>query len=104
MKKLVSLVLVLCMVMAMAVCAAPKAAAETDVKAIIAEAQNMTLEELAKKAIEESNGKMFYGVGNSSRGKSALPLFIAYLQTIDPNYNMEFEWQAPSPCCSTATR
>ena len=55
----------------------------------------MTLEELAKKAIEESNGKMFYGVGNSSRGKSALPLFIAYLQTIDPSYNMEFEWQQP---------
>ena len=38
---------------------------------------------------------MFYGVGNSSRGKSALPLFIAYLQTIDPSYNMEFEWQQP---------
>ena len=53
------------------------------------------MEELAKKAIEESNGKTFYGVGNSSRGKSALPLFIAYLQTIDPNYNMEFEWQQP---------
>ena len=43
----------------------------------------MTLEELAKKAIEESNGKTFYGVGNSSRGKSALPLFIEYLQSID---------------------
>ena len=41
------------------------------------------------------HGKMFYGVGNSSRGKSALPLFIAYLQTIDPSYNMEFEWQQP---------
>ena len=26
---------------------------------------------------------MFYGVGNSSRGKSALPLFIDYLKTID---------------------
>ena len=38
---------------------------------------------------------MFYGVGNSSRGKTALPLFIAYLQTIDPNYTMEFEWQQP---------
>ena len=38
---------------------------------------------------------MFYGVGNSSRGKSALPLFIEYLQSIDPSYNMEFEWQQP---------
>ena len=95
MKKLISMVLVVCMVLAIAVSGATRASAETDVKAIIAEAQNMTLEELAKKAIEESNGKMFYGVGNSSRGKSALPLFIAYLQTIDPSYNMEFEWQQP---------
>ncbi|MBO4415758.1 MAG: hypothetical protein J5824_07240, partial [Lachnospiraceae bacterium] len=48
----------------------------TGVDKIIQEAQGMTLEELAKKAIEESKGKTFYGVGNSSRGKSALPLFI----------------------------
>ena len=67
----------------------------TPTQQIIQEAQGMTLEELAKKAIEESNGKMFYGVGNSSRGKSALPLFIEYLQTIDPNYTLEFEWQQP---------
>jgi hypothetical protein len=67
----------------------------TGVDKIIKEAQGMTLEELAKKAIEESNGKTFYGVGNSSRGKSALPLFIEYLQTIDPNYTIEFEWQQP---------
>ena len=65
------------------------------VQQIIKEAQGMTMEELAKKAIEESNGQKLYGVGNSSRGKSALPLFIAYLQTIDPNYNLEFEWQQP---------
>ena len=74
-----------------------KAPAEnlTGVDAIIAEAQGMTLEELAKKAIEESNGQTFYGVGNSSRGKTAIPLFISYLQTIDPSYNMNFEWQQP---------
>ena len=67
----------------------------SSVQKIIKEAEGMSLEELAKKAIEESNGKMFYGVGNSSRGKSALPLFIEYLKTIDPSYNMEFEWQQP---------
>ncbi len=67
----------------------------TGIDAIIAEAETMTMEELAKKAIEESNGKTFYGVGNSSRGKSALPVFIEYLQSIDPNYTMEFEWQQP---------
>lgn len=64
-------------------------------QAIIKEAEGMSMEELAKKAIEESNGATFYGVGNSSRGKSALPLFIEYLQSIDPSYNMEFEWQQP---------
>ena len=67
----------------------------TPTQQIIQEAQGMTLEELAQKAIEESNGKTFLGVGNSSRGKSALPLFIEYLKTIDPSYNMEFEWQQP---------
>ena len=75
--------------------AAEPAAELTGIDAIIAEAEGMTMEELANKAIEESNGKTFYGVGNSSRGKSALPLFIEYLQTIDPNYSMEFEWQQP---------
>lgn len=74
---------------------APKEENLTGIDAIIKEAEGMSMEELAKKAIEESNDKTFYGVGNSSRGKSALPLFIAYLQTIDPNYNMEFEWQQP---------
>ncbi|MBR0090409.1 MAG: hypothetical protein IJP92_01780 [Lachnospiraceae bacterium] len=67
----------------------------TGIDAIIAEAQTMSMEELAQKAIEESNGKTFYGVGNSSRGKSALPLFIEYLQSIDPSYSMEFDWQQP---------
>ena len=79
MKKFV--VVLLALVMALSLCMA--VSARDDVKAVIEEAQGMTLEELAAKAIEESNGKMFYGVGNSSRGKSALPLFIAYLQTID---------------------
>ncbi|SDI45670.1 hypothetical protein SAMN05421493_1158 [Pseudobutyrivibrio sp. 49] len=71
------------------------AAELTGIDKIIAEAETMTLDELAQKAIEESNGKTFYGVGNSSRGKSALPLFIEYLQGIDSSYNMEFEWQQP---------
>ena len=75
--------------------AATPAAELTGIDAIIAEAEGMTMEELAKKAIEESNGKTFYGVGNSSRGKSALPVFIEYLQSIDSSYTMEFEWQQP---------
>ena len=67
----------------------------TPTQQIIQEAQGMTLEELAQKAIEESNGQKFYGVGNSSRGATALPLFVEYLQSIDPSYTLEFEWQQP---------
>ncbi len=67
----------------------------TATQKIIAEAETMTLEELAAKAIEESNGATFFGVGNSSRGKTALPLFIEYLQSIDPSYTLEYDWQQP---------
>jgi hypothetical protein len=67
----------------------------TTTQQIIAEAEGMTLEELGKKAIEESKGATFYGVGNSSRGKSALPLFIDYLKTLDSSYDMSFDWQQP---------
>jgi len=67
----------------------------TKTQQIIYEAQSMSLEELAQKAIEESNGATFYGVGNSSRGNTALPLFIEYLQTIDPSYTLNYDWQQP---------
>ncbi len=99
MKKFVAMMLAVVMVLGLVACGtatpANTDAKDSAVKQVIKEAQGMTLEELAKKAIEESNGATFYGVGNSSRGKSALPLFIEYLQTIDPNYTMEFEWQQP---------
>ena len=108
MKKLIALLLALCMVLSLVACGGSNEPAAdegnkepvveenlTETQKIIKEAQTMTLEELAKKAIEESNGAMFYGLGNSSRGKTALPLFIAYLQTIDPNYTLNFEWQQP---------
>ena len=67
----------------------------TATEKILKEAETMSMEELAKKAIEESNGKTFFGVGNSSRGKTAIPLFIDYLKTIDPSYSMEYDWQQP---------
>ena len=92
MKKLLSVLLVLAMILS--VCSL--ASAET-VEEIIAQAQTMTLEELFQKAIEESNGKRFDAVGNSSRGKSVLPLFVEALQKIDPNYTLDFDggWQQP---------
>ena len=94
MKKIFALVLALFLLVSLVGCG-DKKKEQSEVQKIIEQAQTMTLEELAKKAIEESNGKQFYGVGNSSRGKSALPLFIDYLKTIDPSYNMTFEWQQP---------
>lgn len=96
-KRILSLILTCCMAAGTLAGAATVNAKdkESDTQKIIKEAQGMTMEELAKKAIEESNGKTFYGVGNSSRGKSALPLFIDYLKSIDSSYSMEFDWQQP---------
>lgn len=94
MKKLFAVILAVMMVVAavlMVACNNKK----SEVQKIIEQAQNMTMEELAAKAIEESNGKTFYGLGNSSRGKSALPYFISYLQTIDSSYTLKYEWQQP---------
>ncbi len=99
MKKALSLILIAIITASLLFAGGEKEAAApaelSAVQQIIKEAETMSMEELAKKAIEESNGKTFYGLGNSSRGKTALPLFIQYLQTIDPSYNMNFEWQQP---------
>ena len=98
MKKLIVWMLAIALMLPLAACGSREenvVADQTKTEQIIREAQEMTLEELARKAIEESNGKTFYGVGNSSRGKSALPLFVEYLQTIDPSYSMEYDWQQP---------
>ena len=90
MKKLFALLLAA--VMVLSVCSF--ASAET-VEEIIAQAQTMTLEELFQKAIEESNGKRFDAVGNSSRGKSAGASFVEMLQKMDPSYTIEFDWGQP---------
>ena len=91
MKKLLALALVFVLTMSLL----PIAMADESVADIIAQAQTMTLDELFHKAIEESNGKRFDAVGNSSRGKSVLPLFIEELQKIDASYTLEFSWQQP---------
>ena len=98
MKKMIVWVLAIALVLPLAACGVSDnnaVSGNTKTEQIIREAQEMTLDELARKAIEESNGKTFYGVGNSSRGKSALPLFVEYLQAIDPGYSMEYDWQQP---------
>ncbi|MBR0354366.1 MAG: hypothetical protein IJK35_03220, partial [Oscillospiraceae bacterium] len=110
MKKFLALVLALAMTLSLVACGGGNSSSDgsttttpapaddanlTAVQKIIKEAEGMTMEELAKKAIEESKGQTLYGVGNSSRGKSALPLFIEYLQRIDSSYTLEFDWQQP---------
>ena len=67
MKKIVSIILALCLCLSVF----SFASAET-VEEVIAQAETMTLDELFQKAIEESNGKRFDAVGNSRRGKSVL--------------------------------
>lgn len=67
----------------------------SEVEKVIAEAQTMSFEDLCKKAIEESNGKTLYGVGNSSRGKTAGASFVEQLQSMDPSYTGTIEWSQP---------
>lgn len=60
----------------------------------------MSLDELMLKAYEESNGKTFSGVGNSSRGKTALPYFIDYVNEVAKKnglgeYTLTADWQQP---------
>ena len=64
MKKLLALFLALSLMLTLT---GSFALAES-VEDVIAQAQQMTNAELYQKAIEESNGKTLYGIGNSSRG------------------------------------
>jgi len=95
MKKVLAVLIAVVMMTAAVLLVACDNKPKSEVQKIIEEAQTMTLEELGKKAIEESKGKTLYGVGNSSRGKTALPLFVDYLKTLDSSYTLNFEWQQP---------
>ncbi len=92
MKKLLSFILILSLALTLV---APAAFGEESVEAIIAQAQNMTNEELYQKAIEESNGKEMYGIGNSSRGASAGESFVAMLKEMDASYTGTINWSQP---------
>ena len=67
MKRFLSIILAAAMIVSMFAVAGCKgnepAKNESAVQKIIKEAQGLSLEELAKKAIAESKGKTFYGVG-----------------------------------------
>lgn len=93
MKKFLSLVLALALFGTLF--AGQSFAEANSVEEIIALAQTMSNEELYKKAIEESKGQTLYGIGNTSRGKTAGASFIEMLKTIDPSYDGVLEWSQP---------
>lgn len=70
--------------------------AGSDTRKIIAEAQGMELQEIAEKAIRESGGSTFRGIGTDSRAALAMRNFVKYLQTLDPAYSAETEWYTMS--------
>ncbi|MCL2782916.1 MAG: hypothetical protein FWD80_02950 [Propionibacteriaceae bacterium] len=76
--------------------ASPSQSAPLDaLQQLIQQAEGMTNQQLFEKAIEESNGKTMYGIGNTSRGATAATSFIAELQTINPNYTGKIDWSQP---------
>lgn len=92
MKRLLSVIVALMMLLSLTGAAL---AQDLSVEEVIAQAEQMTNDELYRKAIEESNGKVLYGIGNSSRGKTAGASFVAMLQGIDPSYTGTIEWSQP---------
>lgn len=86
---------ILCAILALALMMASCIAMAETVEEVIAQAQTMTNEELFAKAIEESKGQTLYGIGNSSRGKTAGASFVEMLKTIDPSYDGVIEWSQP---------
>ena len=87
MKKFLSILLVVSMLSAVLAGCGSKASSsknkeKSEVEKVIEQAEKMSLEELYKKAIEESKGKTMYGIGNSSRGATAATSFIEELKKI----------------------
>lgn len=76
-------------------CNGKTAAKKSAVQEVISQAEDMSFDELCKKAIEESKTATLKGIGNSSRGKTAGASFIQYLQSLDPSYQGKIEWSQP---------
>ena len=93
MKKLLAFILISAIVFSLCSFAA---AESLTVEEIIAQARNMSNDELYRMAIQESNGKKFSAIGNSSRGGSAGASFVEMLQKMNPSYTVEFDWRQPT--------
>jgi len=68
---------------------------KSEVEKIIDQAEKMTFDEIMEKAYEESQGKTLYGLGNSSRGKTAGESFVAEMVSRYPDYTGKIEWSQP---------
>ena len=99
-KSTISIVLTAALALVLTGCAAGQSPSAKDsataaLQGLITQAQGMSSEDLYKKAIEESNGKTMYGIGNSSRGSTAGDSFVKMLKTIDPTYTGTVNWSQP---------
>lgn len=63
------------------------------VQMIIEQAQSMSMEELAAKAIAESNDGEFSAISDDETVKAAMDKFIQYLTTLNSHYNVSYEWE-----------
>ena len=86
MKKFIAVAIAVIMVLPLVLtsCGTP-AKEQSEVQKIIAQAQTMSLEELARKAIEESNGKTFYGVGIIPSSNNFLYTVVAAMIVLLPS-------------------
>lgn len=73
----------------------PPKDAQNITEKIIAEASEMSLLDLFKKALAESNGKTLYALANSSRGVAAAAAFIDEVRLVDPSYSLKVDWFCP---------
>lgn len=62
---------------------------------VILMAQELSMEELAARAISESDGKTFTGLGTSPQAENALIKFVDYLRTFNSSYTLDYHWQEP---------
>ncbi len=95
MKKSICILAIASMAFASLSCSKKAEVKKSAVQEIIEQAENMTFDELCKKAIEESKNATIKGIGNSSRGKTAGAAFVKYLSSIDPSYAGKIEWSQP---------
>lgn len=68
-------------------------AEQTAVQMIIDQAQKMSMEELAAKAIAESIDGHFTAISDDETVKAAMDKFVQYLTTLNSHYNLTYEWE-----------